>query len=216
MSGRRNDLTEHDQILEEGHLEMIERLRILWSNTSNPVYVWRAINHCSVIGMLRERGRTGQVPQPPWTDPYPFPDWCLGYLTTVAARIATLSDGQDYRPYPMPIGDAEPSPDAFREAHEQPADMTGKRAADLVVTALGIKRQGTNAFDAAASLQAKELDTLAFDDLRNIHTSPGAAMEALLSEAGVTDERSMRKRLAEAERANDPKIGGSARVKPGG
>ena len=74
-------------------------------------------------------------------------------------------------------------------------------AAEMMAHATGIVRNGWNAFDRLAELQEMKLDEFSDEALRFEGKSPGEAMNILLQESGIKDERTMRRRLAKARNA---------------
>ena len=188
------------------YLAMIELDRRRWEATANPLYVWRAIDLCFRIAQLdMPRADARRLPL---SSANPFPSWCMEYLHRTAVRFGALAEGQDFHQLPKPIGEQEPSAEGWKQAIEGGAELPPEDAARLVPAALGTSREGWNAFQAAASLAGKELDEFSDFVLREDGLKPRQRMDTLLEEAGMTDERTMRRRLAEAREATRGKPGG--------
>jgi hypothetical protein len=192
-------------IYEEHVAEWLEGMRLHWVNTGNPLYVWQAIGLCFTTGARRTQTMTGSMPPPPGSDPYPLPAWCLEYLGTVAVRVDALMQGKDFRRMPMPFGGAEPTQGNWQQMVDAQPTLNTTEAAEMMSHATGIVRSGWNAFDRLAELQEMEFDEFSDESLRFEGKSAREAMNILLQESGVNDERAMRRRIVKAR---------SARAKP--
>lgn len=193
-------------VLKEDTLALLELHRRRWENTGNPLYVWLAIGLCFAFGARQTQAATGAMPKPsPGSIPYPLPPWCLLYLGTVAVRVENLTEGKDFRQIPKPFGEADPSPASWGAARNLEPTLNPAEAADIVPKALGLVRDGWNAFERLEALNAKEMDQFSNEALRFEGKSASEAMMILLQESGINDERTMRRRLAAARSARKPK-----------
>lgn len=180
---------------EESVLETIEAYRVLWENTRNPLFVWNAISLCFVISARSVREATGRLPELPLREAYPFPDWCMAYLSIVSSRISALADGKDYRIAPTPYGDAAGGAEAANRWLDAPSHVTPTKATELSLWALGLRRDGSTAFEDFTSLWHKQLDMLSFEELTQLRgKSYGEAIATVADAAGI-EPRSMKKRL---------------------
>ena len=144
---------------EESILETIEAYRIRWENTHNPLFVWKPIDLCFMIAVVRRKAATRHLPTFPLMAAYPLPDWCLAYRCIAAGRLSTLAEGKDYRVAPAPFGDADPADTtAWARAADTPSDIQPAQAADLSVWALGLRRQGATSFGNLQSLNGQQPD----------------------------------------------------------
>lgn len=179
----------------------IEAYRVLWQNTQNPLFVWDAMALCSTIPMRRLWSKKKALPAtPPHAES--FPDWIMAYLSVFAGRVSALAEGRDYRLAPAPFGDAA-SGDAV--AFEKFLDSTGTIAADdatnLSLHALGLRRDGGNAFKDYQALRRKQLDMLSFEELKHLrHMSYDKAIDQVAEEAGI-ERRRLQARLADVRKA---------------
>jgi len=111
--------------------------------------------------------------------------------------------------------------EALRETRDRPRSLTTSSAMALLPQALGIVRDGWNAFERAWALTEKEVDEQMVDLFRFVGGKGEAeAFERVLDEHQelaeklggkpvVTDARSLRKRVAAARKARaGPKPGG--------
>ena len=189
---------------EESLLETIEAYRIRWENTRNPLFVWKAIDLCFMIAVVRVKAATGHLPTFLLTESHPFPAWCLGYLSLAAARLSTLAEGKDYRIAPAPFGDADPADTtAWARAADASSDVNPVDAANLSTWALGLRRQGATAFGDIKSLEEKQMDMLSFEEFTLMGgMSYEAAMEALAEDSGL-EPRGLAKRLAAVKEAEN-------------
>ena len=189
-------------VFEETVLAGIELNRARWEHTGNPVYVWKAISACFMLGAASTRLLTGSMPDPlPGAQPHPLPAWCLLYLGTIATRIDCLTEGKDFRLLPKPFGHLEPTAEVWENSRAIPPSLDPLGAAETMAQALGFIRDGWNAFERSAALAEKELDDFSEWALRSEGKSASEAMTILLQETGINDERTMRRRLAEARAA---------------
>ena len=143
-----------------------------WRNTNNPVCVWRAMSLCFRIEAYRRRYCDNAAVSLPMNAAEPFPAWCLEYLSLVCFNISDL------------------------DMKVEESNISGTVAKNRLAAALGFTRSTTNAFDRAKALSERQLDDLSFAGLRD-EMSEQDAIEALTQEAGLTEPRAMRKRLAE-------------------
>lgn len=185
--------------LEEDYLRRIARLHVLWQNTGNPVYVWGAIGLCYRIPIARHRDLTGEWMMRPPEAPHPFPTWCLEYLHIVAVRIGALADGVDFRNAVQPWGSAlsPPSPEKLD------ASLESGEAANLLASALGIRRNGGNAFADYQSLEKKGLDLLSLLHFTEVDgQTRSAALSRIADENEDRDARNVERRIADYKRAH--------------
>jgi len=162
-----------------GHLFQLQRLEALFRETNNPLYVWNAIWHCFAMGELRQmlEGDAEGDPQP--VSPYPFPNWCLSYLSAAANQFTDLCRGAD-------------------RANEAP--VTPAEALKAVPSVLGFGRKGFNAFDSWNATLDAEINAHAFDVLKE-ERGYEATMDAFRDFLGVENDRAVNKHLEKARRA---------------
>ena len=129
----------------------------------------------------------------------------MAYLGNVAVRIDLLMDGKDFRRYPRPFGDLEPSPKGWQSSQDVKGTLNPTESAEMVERALGVVRDGWNAFDRLKALESKELDEFSDDALRSQGIQGKSLMNILLEESGIQDERTMRQRLKDARDAKRAK-----------
>jgi hypothetical protein len=130
--GKQSDDDDREQV--EGWIASLRRKAEL---TSNPLYVWHAILYCTMCEM-------------------PLPDWCIGYLGSVAFNLFDLAAGVDFREHPS-RRDSESAADVANRtvAHFDTPTIEAERALELVPQALELSRQGKNAFTSLRSDEQK-------------------------------------------------------------
>lgn len=181
-------------------IDYIEQCRVRAKNTSNPLYMWRALNAWFEIN---NRRTVAGVP------PLPMPNWCAEYIIVTARRVADLSVGHDYNLTPEPFGRLPRTPNSIVQARRRKRTVSPKAALYRVPEALGFVHRGWNAFDRIRSLEDMELDALTLELYRSVGGKTEAdAISMLLDDhqekaakPKVVDERSMRKRVSRARRS---------------
>lgn len=108
------------------HLDM---LYVYYSENHNPLFVWDAIRYC--LAKADEDHN--------W-QPFPIPNWCLGYLNGVALDLHMIKMGA-----PVPAGTRSmkngKSITVYKKLFDTPKEQLG-----VVLTALGLRKKGKNAF----------------------------------------------------------------------
>lgn len=170
--GTRKAAPDHVRKTHDRLMTMLERE---WRRTNNPIWVWRAIGG-GAVGAGRGSPK------------FPLPAWCADYLRTVAHRIQALSEGQDWR---KPIHEIPDDPELpVRPVNH--SDRIGPDAAmKTVPAALGLRKQGWNAFSADAAAHAREDELLRMAQLLGSEPTKAAARRAFMDETGRTDEDSV-------------------------
>jgi hypothetical protein len=180
VKGKRRAPPDHWREAHSNRMAMFERE---WLRTRNPLWVWRAI----------AAGAVGCGKRAPL---FPLPTWCAAYLHTVASRLDNLAHGQDWRKPPKePPHDADVSARGTKVTREIGPDA----AMDAIPAALGLRRQGWNAFSADAAAETRERDLLRMAQLLGIERSKAAARRAFMAETGRTDEDTVRQLQRDAE-----------------
>ena len=170
--GERKSPPDHVRQAHDMVMAMLERE---WHRTGNPIWVWRAIGGEAV-------GAGRGAPQ------FPLPPWCADYLRLVAHRIQALSEGQNWRD---PVPEIPDNPELPVSGIKHPRQIGPEAAMDSIPAALGLKRQGWNAFSIDAAAQAREDELLRMAQLMGSEPSKAAARRVFMAETGRTDEDSV-------------------------
>ncbi len=158
----------------------IETLGILYKNTKNPVYVWKAIFfYMSDIGVIIQREAAPDWE--PWTGV--LPDWCRRYLLTCAAAVDSLCLGLHY------------------DNNKLDEDITHSSAATLVPPAFGFTKKGWNAFLEHRSITESIYIDRFYFERREDGASAQQAMNETLERYGFENGRSVRRRLSALNKA---------------
>ncbi len=194
--------------MEATTLENMDELHALADGTGNPLYTWKALSMW--FDMNEKRARAG-------SDWLAMPDWCLSYLAIVSRRLHDLTEGKDYMETPTPYGKLPSTWDSVKRAHRRKAVFSPAEARKRALHALGLKRNGWDAFERARKLDEQEEDAFIVDALCFNGLSKKAAIEAVLDLHGsraeepgskhrvTTEARSVHKRIAAVHRARMPK-----------
>ena len=116
-----------------------EQDRWAFLNTSNVLYLWRAIDAFGAVN--RDRERAGEAP-------LPLPVWITAELGVQARRIMDVAAGMNWRDTPQPFGTLTCNADALDRARARKVQRDPERAVKDAVQALGFQSMGANAFDA--------------------------------------------------------------------
>ena len=138
--------------LEADTLDAIEKDGRMFEASGNPLHAWRALDSWFAFNAWRHDA--GLVP-------LPMPDFCADYFRMLARRLTDTAEGLDWTVAPEPFGflpsprkawkdqDAEKrqqSAASLRRAKGRERIKDPARAAKLAEEALGLRRQGKNAF----------------------------------------------------------------------
>ena len=160
----------------------LERLKEQYAEQWNPLYVWEAIVICNFANLPK---RT-------------MPDWCLGYIVSVASSMRQLASLQDAKNYPWR------DDDELVEAHQARMEawsarrITPAQALAQLPWIMDITRQGWNAFKACQSERTDEI--AAFAEMEARHTGQADRQERLRRTRNVTPE-TLRRRAARWRRS---------------
>ena len=123
--------------------EHSQRLRELFEEKQNPLYVWEAIYACLC---------------PP--EGYPacaVPEWCQPYLGMVASRLLMLARLKNAKTFPASVADETPEEYKLRWKAWEQKEITTQRASELVPWVMMLERGGWNAFERyLTDLRAKD------------------------------------------------------------
>jgi hypothetical protein len=159
----------------------IETLRVLYMNTQNPVYAWKAILNCTSVAIRDAIEKEAVEGWDAWTGE--IPAWCQEYLFSCAYKISALEMGSSY-------DDTKPS-----------RDISPPGAADMLPSAFGFTRNGWNAFaDYQTRIQDLEMERF-YRQLREDGASAQESMNKTLERYRYENERSVRRRIAELAKA---------------
>ena len=172
-AGRRRKLPDE---FEHVYREVMGLFEQEWQASKNPLYVWQAISFATS----------------PVTDLYlPLPGWCRRYLAEAAYRIA------------IELRKAHPSLGVVRSPPEpHHGDDAARSAAewnDLVLRALGFRRDGSNAYTEYAASYRRERLQRQFSELLANGLSRRAARDVILREMGRYDDRELRRLLKDVQ-----------------
>ena len=148
----------------------------LYETRKNPMYAWRVILNWAFLKLELDRD-------------VDLPEWCIEYLLTSACRLSMLAKGRDFT-QSLPTKPEEPEP------YIAPEKRHG-----MVSQALQLSMRGStwSAFNDINSQNAKEFDLEHFRWLKNEGLSAAEAMDRVMVDNGIRDERSMKRRFAEAQ-----------------
>ncbi len=169
----------------------IERLRQLAERTQNPMYAWLALE-------ARFRSQLGLLQDGPVGQEFSIPGWFAEYLVAVTQGLISLSSGLDPRDSPEPFsGDVDLTQSAESRAFIAARRLSSSKAIKLVPTALGLQRQGWNAFDSFEATTNKMQDFRAFEAMRAAGVPQKEALHAIGREIVVTDPSRVQSRIRE-------------------
>jgi hypothetical protein len=175
----------------EIHREMaawqIEVYRVAYTNSRNPVFVWKALKWLKPLPSGCVTDGESKVALPPQV-----PDWCMEYLIKCADDIDDLSFGIDPR-YERTWEDLGKGP-----------DLDEGQAAQAIPSVFGFLSPGWNAFKEYRSLRETYLMEKRVADLRESGLSAAKAMGEALEFYRLEDERSFRRRIARRNRVFGP------------
>ena len=178
--GKRKSPPDHVRESRDMIMAMLERE---WRRTENPIWVWRAIGGGAV-------GAGIGSPQ------FSLPAWCADYLRMAAHRIQALSEGRDWA---EPICEIPDDPELPIRRMKRPRQIGPNAAMDSIPAALGLRKQGWNAFSIDAAAQARETDLLRMAQLLGSEPSKAAARRAFMNETGRKDKHSVRRLQVQTE-----------------
>ena len=170
--------------LEASTLDAMEDDRDRYDQTKNPLIIWQTLNTWFTLNHHRAVARKA---------PLPVPEWIASYLCIVARRITDLANGLDYQEAPEPYG-------------ALPQTLAPDKARSRVPAALGLVREGWNAFERLSSRRSEEIDALSMEGYR-WKTTVEEACNMILEDhetraqatgvkPEVTDPRSVKRRNA--------------------
>lgn len=196
--------------------EHVERYHQLARRTQNPMYAWLALQTLLEAGV----DSSGEWPI---QQQMPMPGWIAAYMLSAVQCLTALSAGIDFRK-PVPELDAEAialissmepeeylKTEKFRQQTEG-AHISLPKALELVPAALGLTRDGWNAFSSFEATTQKMHDANAYKAMKAAGVPAKVALHAIASEVGVKDPSHMHARLREGkslvERDDEGKPGG--------
>ena len=198
--------------LEAFTLDALEVDRVRYDRTKNPLIVWQALNSWFTLNHYRAQAEKA---------PLPVPEWIVGYLNLVARRIADLSKGLDYRETPEPYGTLPRTQESVQRAKNRVQTLTPNKARDQVPAALGLVRNGWNAFERLSALRGQEIDELSMEGYRwmqnsGVKRTVEQASEMIVDDyevrglrkgvkPEVTDSRSVKRRIAKLKHGKGTK-----------
>jgi hypothetical protein len=150
----------------------MEVYRVAYTNTKNPVYVWKALRWLAPL-MQRSLLAPLEVPPPGWGAP---PPWCMEYLLTCADAVEDLCYGFDPR-------DAD-------------IELTEGQRAEVLPAVFGFTKPGWNAFAHYYSIKEMEYVEEYLQELRDAGEPYSVALAKAAERYDYQDERSLRRRLA--------------------
>jgi hypothetical protein len=116
---------------------------------------------------------------------YPMPDWCVAYLRESASHVTSLAAGEDLAGVFAPehyLGNLKPNQNPL----------------SIMAQVLRFSRKGKSAFKDNQSRLRKYEQSIVYKVLRDRGASAREAMDRLLANAGLADDRNMRRRFSEA------------------
>ena len=158
----------------------------LYAKTRNPLFVWKMIRSTAtrIIGQTKDLDNIdfGSVR---------LPEWCMRYLFSVANSFDALERLSDERTKPTNDDD----PEVWIHWRENPTLKTSELLA-RVPDALGFTRNGSTAFRDMTSYHTRWRDLEDYFDLLDEGVSRKSAIDMLITQWGLSDERAVRRRLS--------------------
>ncbi len=184
--------------------EELETLRTAYSNTGNPIYVWKAIHAVRFVTIVRADWNNHPTPWDPLSNPVQLPPWCTAYLSEAAKAVDELSWGIDSRRPP-----GQPVPADF---YARDFELSERQRLEVLPAVFGFSRQGWNAFAEYQAIKSIGFDVqAALGTLREEGVSAREAMDEMMERTGFTDERSVRRLFAKHRRTySDPQANESS------
>ncbi|MFT8243260.1 hypothetical protein [Roseomonas sp. BN140053] len=174
----------------------LERYHQLARQTRNPVYVWWGLYQIF-------HARLGSLLDGPIGDEFAIPGWCAEYLVAVTEKMVDLSAGIDFRveapPFNFDQYESEKAALGSPAWHEHVAAsrISQPDAMKLVPTALGLTRDGWNAFASFEATTQKMQEFRSYEAMRARGVSASEALAVIMERAKIADERSMNRRIRE-------------------
>ena len=146
--------------------------------SKNPLYAWDAIRHCH---------------HP--TYPLPYPEWCRDYLNRTAIELHVLGRLLDPNKYPDRRDDETDDEHRRRwEAWQSGPKITPDKARNLTARALGLIRNGWNAYQRFHADAATRSDALDYEF--PVGMTRREVLESKLNPDGNLDDRNARRRIS--------------------
>ncbi len=165
-------------------------------DSKNPVYTWMGL-----IRALAPQARSGAIAGSAFPETVTLPGWIAEYLSEASLQIIMLYMGIDTRVLPAEdMEDQAAGSETLDEGQEQDEDLVDpKDAMGLLPAALGLRRDGWNAFRAVKADRDKiEIFRKFEDHCRSGMTARDAEFQ-LQADLGLADDRSVRRRIAEGK-----------------
>ena len=172
-AGRRRKLPDE---IDHVYREVMGLFEQEWEASKNPLYVWQAISFASS----------------PVSHLYlPLPGWCRRYLAEAAYRIVV----ELRKAHPnLGVVSSPPVPHHGDDAARSAAEWN-----DLVLRALGFRRDGWNAYTEYAASYRRERLQRQFSQLLADGLSRRAARDVILREMDRYDDRELRRLLKDVQ-----------------
>jgi hypothetical protein len=189
--------------LDEWYRKGLEVWERKFRTSENPVYVWQAIwwsADCAVTRALASGADTAEASA---ATLLPLPPWVLQYLANAARELLFLNQGLDSRtraPHAL-IGNRDAEADGNWRGNPT---FDFDQALSRVPNALGLVRQGWNAFRDHKARRATQGDLDALMQHRIAGRTMRQATERLMDELGLQNDRSVRRRIRKARREIGP------------
>lgn len=166
------------KIMLAGRAAELDQLNKQYAATRNPLYVWEAVRHCHHPN-----------------HPQPYPEWVRTYLHATAEDLCALGMLRNPNTYPVrqPAESEDQHFARYRQWLAEP-DLKPRVALSLTARALGLVRDGWNAFQRFHANAGDRSTALDFD-LRHDQTKQ-QALDKIMLERGLGEERSARRRIA--------------------
>ena len=189
-------------------LHNMQESLVVAGNTDNPLFLWKALSEYFDANLHRERLGLGRLE---------IPQQIRTYLAIVSKRLTNLSERLDYRQTPEPFGDLPHVQESLEIARRRKRTLDASKATNLALHAIGLRRDGWNAFERAMTLDEQDLDALTQEGYRTIvNMGEGESFDALLDDHAVSkasqrgdksiqDARSLRKRVKASRDARRPR-----------
>lgn len=196
--------------------EVVERYHQLARRTQNPMYAWLALQTLLEAGV----DSSGEWPI---QQQMPMPGWIAAYMLSAVQCLTTLSAGIDFRK-PVPQLDAQTialissmEPEEYFKTEEfrqqtKSAHISLPRALELVPAALGLTRDGWNAFSSLETTTQRMHEYNSYEAMKAAGVPEKVALHEIGSAIGVKDPSHIHAR----RRKGKSLVEGDDKGKPGG
>jgi hypothetical protein len=209
--------------LEADTLDAIEEDGRMFEASGNPLHAWRALDSWFALNAWRRGAGLA---------PLPMPDFCADHFRVLARRLTDTAEGLDWTVAPEPFGflpsprkawkdqdagERQQSAASLRRAKERERIKDPARAAKLAEEALGLRRQGKNAFADYWRAQADAIAAMSVEMFRTAGAKVTRAEDGTWSteavEGRITEPKAI-EMLAEADADRRTRRRGKAAAEP--